>query len=59
LFVASTVLTAFMLFMLGAAKSKYSYRTWYASGFETLFLGACTAGATYLVGWALEGVAIG
>jgi hypothetical protein len=26
---------------------------------ETLFLGACTAGATYLVGWALEGVAIG
>ena len=35
-------------------KSKFSYATWYASGFETLMVGVFASGAGYLIGMAFE-----
>ena len=54
LFYISCSLTATMLFVLGAVKSRFTTRTWYWSGLEILGMGAATAGCAYLIGWAVE-----
>lgn len=56
LFGASCGLTACMLFALGAAKARFTTRTWWASGAEILIMGACTAACAYVIGWAVEGL---
>mmetsp|Transcript_81273 Transcript_81273/g.122124 ORF Transcript_81273/g.122124 Transcript_81273/m.122124 type:complete len:121 (+) Transcript_81273:573-935(+) len=57
LFLTSTVLTAFALFMLGVMKTYFTSTRWYCSGGETLAIGVIAAGASYLIGWAMEPLA--
>ena len=40
-------------FLVGAAKSLVTLRTWWAAGFEMTLAGVIVGGATYLVGLAL------
>lgn len=54
LFVASTVLTGATLFFMGVIKILFTMRNWWASGLETLVIGALVAGAAYLIGWGIE-----
>ena len=54
LFIVSTIMTGLFLFILGVAKSFFSYSTWYKSGVETLIIGSCAAAVSYLVGLAFE-----
>jgi VIT1/CCC1 family predicted Fe2+/Mn2+ transporter len=56
LFIASTVLTAFILIVLGVSKSMFSTLQWYYSGLETLTIGALAAVAAYVIGLAFEGI---
>lgn len=56
LFLVSSLLTAAFLFILGVSKSLFSYAKWYWSGLETVFVGACSALASYLIGLAFEGM---
>lgn len=56
LFATSIALTGFFLFILGVAKSMFSYEKWYWAGIETLFVGGIAASASYLIGLAFEGV---
>ena len=48
------MLTACTLFTLGAVKSRFTTRSWWASGLEILIMGALTAGVAYLIGWVVE-----
>lgn len=52
-------MTALFLMILGISKSFFSYAPWWRCAGETLFVGACTAGSSYLIGMAFEGVEIG
>lgn len=54
LFIASSILTLFALFMLGFIKSRFANRKWWYSGIETILVGAIAAGASYLIGYGLE-----
>lgn len=54
LFGSSVALTAVALFALGAAKSPYTTRSWYASGLEVLIVGSLCAAAAYGSGYAVE-----
>jgi len=54
LFYISVGLTAVTLFTLGAVKSRFTTRSWWASGFEILVMGALTAAVAYLIGWIVE-----
>jgi len=54
LFYISIGLTAVTLFVLGAIKSSFTTRSWWASGLEILVLGAATASTAYLIGWIVE-----
>jgi VIT1/CCC1 family predicted Fe2+/Mn2+ transporter len=56
LFYVSTIMTAVFLFILGVTKSMFSYAKWWKSGGETLVVGAAAAAASYLIGWAFEGI---
>ena len=56
LFETSIALTGFFLFVLGVSKSMFSYEKWYWAGIETLFVGAIAASASFIVGYAFEGV---
>lgn len=56
LFAVSIVMTGAFLFILGVSKSFFTYSPWWKCGFETLFVGACTAGSSYLIGYAFEGI---
>lgn len=47
-------LTAVALFVLGAAKSKFSIQSWWKSGFWVFSNGAIAAAAAYIIGFALE-----
>jgi len=42
------------LFTLGAVKSNFTTRSWWASGLEILIMGALTAAVAYLIGWIVE-----
>lgn len=54
LFGISCGLTAAMLFVLGAVKSRWTPYSWYRSGFEVLFVGGSCAAAAYFIGWMVE-----
>jgi VIT1/CCC1 family predicted Fe2+/Mn2+ transporter/rubrerythrin len=51
--VAAAVISLVAHFLVGAAKSLVTLRTWWSSGFEMTLAGAIVGGATYLVGLAL------
>jgi VIT1/CCC1 family predicted Fe2+/Mn2+ transporter len=55
-FLCSTVLTGFAFFMIGAAKARYTGRSWHWSGWETLGVGGGAAGLAYLAGLILKGM---
>lgn len=59
LFMVSSILTAVMLFILGALKTKFSNRKWYWGGMEILVMGSFTAAVAYWIGWFVENVALG
>lgn len=46
------------LFAAGAAVARFTHRPWLSSGLRQLLLGAAAAGATYLVGVLIGGVAV-
>ncbi len=52
----ATFLTAVVFFIIGALKSRWSTRTWFYSGFETLVIGLIAAGLAWLIGWSLQGL---
>ena len=56
LFHVSTIMTGVFLFILGVSKSLFTYSKWYFSGLETLSIGAIAAGASYIIGYAFEGL---
>jgi VIT1/CCC1 family predicted Fe2+/Mn2+ transporter len=51
--VAAAVVSLIAHFLVGAAKSLVTLRTWWASGLEMTLAGVIVGGATYLVGLAL------
>ncbi|MDQ0315964.1 VIT1/CCC1 transporter family protein [Amorphus orientalis] len=48
--VIATALTACVFFGIGSAKSRFSTRTWYQSGTQTLAIGLTAAAVAYVVG---------
>jgi VIT1/CCC1 family predicted Fe2+/Mn2+ transporter len=52
----SLVATAVVFFAIGAVKSVWTMRRWWASGTETLIIGAVAAALAYLVGYFLRGI---
>ncbi len=56
-FLAASVLTAATLFALGAIKVRITGKNWVKSGLETLAVGGLAAGAAFLVGRVLGGLA--
>lgn len=51
------LLTAISLFLLGAFKVKITGKNWLKSGIETLIIGGLAAGAAYIVGYLMAGLA--
>jgi VIT1/CCC1 family predicted Fe2+/Mn2+ transporter len=51
--VAAAVISLIAHFLVGAAKSLVTLRTWWSAGFEMTLAGVIVGGATYLVGLAL------
>jgi VIT1/CCC1 family predicted Fe2+/Mn2+ transporter len=51
--VAAAIVSLLAHFLVGAAKSLVTLRTWWSAGLEMTFAGAVVGGATYLVGLAL------
>jgi VIT1/CCC1 family predicted Fe2+/Mn2+ transporter len=51
--IAAAVVSLAAHFMVGAAKSLVTLRTWWSAGFEMTLAGVIVGGATYLVGLAL------
>jgi VIT1/CCC1 family predicted Fe2+/Mn2+ transporter len=51
--VAAAVVSLIAHFLVGAAKSLVTLRTWWSAGFEMTLAGVIVGGATYLVGLAL------
>ena len=49
----SAAVSIFAHFLVGAAKSLFTLRTWWAAGFEMTLAGIIVGGATFLVGLAL------
>jgi VIT1/CCC1 family predicted Fe2+/Mn2+ transporter/ferritin-like protein len=49
----SAAISIFAHFLVGAAKSLFTLRTWWAAGFEMTLAGIVVGGATFLVGLAL------
>lgn len=56
-FALSAVLTSLTLFTLGALKVKVTGKNWFKSGLEMLIVGGLAAGAAYLIGILLGGIA--
>ena len=46
----SILMTAFVFFTIGAAKSRWSLAPWWRSGLETLFIGSLAASLAFVVG---------
>ncbi len=57
MFVIATVLTGITLFVLGSLRSYFTGKNWFVSGLEMLIVGGIAAGAAYLIGFALQGLA--
>jgi VIT1/CCC1 family predicted Fe2+/Mn2+ transporter len=55
-YLASAILTAIALFLVGAVKARFLDRPWYRSGAETLLIGGTAAALAYLVGALLAAV---
>ena len=55
-FLLSTISTGTVFFFIGAAKSKWSKKSWYRSGLETLLIGAFAASLAYLAGVLLKDI---
>lgn len=55
-FTVSTVMTAFVFFLIGSAKSRWSLASWWRSGLETLGIGLAAAGVAYLIGYWLKAI---
>jgi vacuolar iron transporter family protein len=51
--VAAAIISLVAHFLVGAAKSLVTLRTWWAAGLEMTLAGVIVGGATYLVGLAL------
>ena len=51
--IAAAILSLVAHFLVGAAKSLVTLRTWWSAGFEMTLAGVIVGGATYLVGLAL------
>ena len=49
-YLASTILTAIALFLVGSVKARLVSRKWHHGGLETLFVGGAAASLAYLVG---------
>lgn len=56
IFWATCVFTLLALFIVGAVKSRFSMRSWFISGLETVFFGGIAASLAYLVGYLLKGL---
>ena len=56
-FVLAVILTGVTLFVLGAVKVRITGKYWLTSGLETLLIGGIAAGAAYLIGAGLAGLA--
>jgi vacuolar iron transporter family protein len=56
-FLVAVLLTGLTLFTLGAVKTKITGKNWLKSGLEMFIIGAIAAGASYLVGYLLHGLA--
>lgn len=54
--VIATSATAFVFFLIGSMKSRWSTARWWASGLETLTIGLVAAAAAYFIGNFLERV---
>ncbi|MBI4275997.1 MAG: VIT1/CCC1 transporter family protein [Rhizobiales bacterium] len=52
--ISATIATGFVFILIGSLKSRWSVRSWWASGLETLFIGMAAAGVAYLVGYGLK-----
>jgi len=51
--VIAAIVSLIAHFLVGAAKSLVTLRTWWSAGLEMTLAGAIVGGATYLVGLAL------
>ncbi|MGI9372783.1 MAG: VIT1/CCC1 transporter family protein [Hyphomicrobiales bacterium] len=56
-FLAATLATGFVFFVIGAVKSFWSLAPWWRSGLETLMIGMLAAGAAFYIGYLLKGFA--
>ena len=56
-FTWATVLTGAVFFAIGTVKSRWSLAPWWRSGLETFAIGMLAAGAAYVVGYLLRGLA--
>lgn len=57
MFLLSCILTALTLFTLGSLKVKITGKNWFKSGLEMLIVGGLAAGAAYVIGILLSGLA--
>ncbi len=55
-FELSGVFTALVFFAIGSAKSAWSLKPWWRSGFETFVIGTVAAVLAYLIGYFLRGI---
>ena len=56
-FPIAIVMTGLVFFFIGSGKARWSLAPWWASGLETLTIGAVAAGAAYVIGDLLKGLA--
>ena len=57
-FIVSLVATVFVLFLVGATRTKITGRNWLKAGLEMLLIGSLAAGAAYLLGDVFAGIII-
>jgi VIT1/CCC1 family predicted Fe2+/Mn2+ transporter len=50
----ATGVTAMVFFLIGSLRARWSLRSWWSCGFETLTIGLVAAGVAYLVGELLQ-----